>query len=292
MARQKNTFSGIKEKDGRFFGYINGKAVCSSFDRAKVEAKLGYAVENVNTPVEEKIVFGINERFEFIEKFVKMVARGISNSLIITGPGGLGKTHTVLNTLDSMGKKEMSIGDLDGDFVVIKGFSTAKAMYRELYENNGKLIIFDDCDSVLKDPIASNILKAALDSYDRRIISWGAEFKGEDDLPNRFEFIGRVIFISNMTMDRVPQAIVSRSLKCDVSMTVSEKVDRIESVVFSNEFMPNYSYEVKADVVAFIRKNANKFGDLNIRSAINIAKVRYHDDDGSWEKLALYMAVA
>jgi hypothetical protein len=124
------------------------------------------------------------------------------------------------------------------------------------------------------------------------VISWGAEFKGDDGLPNRFEFNGRVIFISNMHMNKIPQALVSRSLKCDVSMTTSEKVDRIEHVVRSAAFMPSYDSDVKEDVIAFIKENAEMFGDLNIRSAMNIAKVRYHDDDGSWKKLALYMAVA
>jgi hypothetical protein len=57
-------------------------------------------------------------------------------------------------------------------FTQIKGFSTAKNMFRTLYENNGSTIIFDDCDSILKDAIAINILKAALDSYDKRVITW------------------------------------------------------------------------------------------------------------------------
>jgi len=288
----KAKFSGVKfhAPSNRWEGFVDGKKVTSSFDKAKVEAKLGLNIQE-SQKTEAAVYFGINERFDFIQKFVKMVAKGISNSLIITGDGGLGKTHTVLETLGNMGYQEQSIGDLDGDFVVIKGFSTAKALYRDLFENNGKLIIFDDCDSVLKDPIAANILKGALDSYDKRVISWGAEFK-DDSLPNRFEFVGRIIFISNMSMNRVPQAIVSRSLKCDVSMTTAEKVDRIEYVVMSDTFALNYDTQVKRDTVEFIRKHADKFGDLNIRSAMNIAKVRYHDDDGSWEKLALYMAVA
>jgi hypothetical protein len=295
MIDERKVMNQIKFNEvlGKFEVTINGK-VRRSPNRKYLERQMF-----ANTPapeqqaaVENKVVFGINERFEFIEKFVKMVARGISHSLIITGDGGLGKTHTVLQTLTKMGKTEMGIGDMDGDYVVIKGFSTAKALYRDLFENNGKLIIFDDCDSVLKDPIAANIFKAALDSYDKRVISWGAEFKGDDGLPNRFEFNGRVIFISNMHMNKIPQALVSRSLKCDVSMTTSEKVDRIEHVVRSSAFMPSYGDDVKEDVISFIKENAASFGDLNIRSAMNIAKVRYHDDDGSWKKLALYMAVA
>ena len=37
---------------------------------------------------------------------------------------------------------------------MVKGYSTAKGLYRTLFENNGMVIIFDDCDSILKDDVA------------------------------------------------------------------------------------------------------------------------------------------
>lgn len=286
-------------KTNKYEGWINGSVACKSKSRDYIERRVvELGGESVGqscvdaVPEVETVDFGINERFDFIEKFVKMVAKGISNSLIVAGPGGLGKSHTVIETLAKMGKREMSIGEIDGDYVVIKGFTTAKGMYRTLYENNGKIVIFDDADSSFKDPIGANILKGALDSNDKRIISWNAEFSDKEDLPNRFEFVGRVIFISNLPISKVPQALVSRSLKCDVTMSMDEKIDRIEYVVRSNDFMPAYGDNVKEDVLEFIRENKKKFTDLNLRTAMSIAKVRYHDDDNSWKRLALYMAVA
>jgi parvulin-like peptidyl-prolyl isomerase len=95
-----------------------------------------------------------------------------------------------------------------------------------------------------------------------------------------------------MSLDKVPQALISRSLKCDVSMTIDEKIERIATVVMSDNFMPSIDNKVKQDVIAFIRENANQFTDLNIRSAMNIAKIRYEMADEGWERMALYMAVA
>ena len=246
----------LNSATGKFEGYVDGKIVCKSQSKKRVERRLAQYDEavTVESSDEPKVQFGINERFEFIEQFVKMVAMGVSNSLIVAGPGGLGKTHTVTSTLHAMGKKEMGIGDQHGDYIFVKGHTTAKALYRTLFENNGMTIIFDDCDSVFKDPIAANILKAALDSYDKRVISWNAEFSEREDLPNRFEFVGRVIFISNLSGAQMPQAILSRSLKCDVSMTMAEKIERIATVVMTDEFMPQYDKKVKQDVVAFIRE--------------------------------------
>jgi len=295
----KNSFVKFDTVTKLWEGYIDGKRVCKS-KRSKeyIEMRLnsmGSPVsQEVAAPEVEKVQFGINERFEFIEQFVKMVAMGVSNSLIVAGPGGLGKTHTVTNTLSSLGKKEMGIGDNEGDYIFVKGHSTAKALYRTLFENNGMTIIFDDCDSVFKDPIGANILKAALDSYDKRVISWNAEFSEREDLPNRFEFVGRVIFISNLSAGQMPQAILSRSLKCDVSMTLQEKVERIATVVMSSEFMPQYDNSIKKDVVAFIRENAEQASDLNIRTATMVAKIRYEMAivGGDWKRLALYTMVS
>lgn len=111
----------FNERSGKFEVTINGK-VRTSPNRKYLERQLqrSMSAPEQQFVVEQdspKVTFGINERFEFIEKFVKMVARGISHSLIITGDGGLGKTHTVLQTLSAMGKVEMGIGDMDGDFV-------------------------------------------------------------------------------------------------------------------------------------------------------------------------------
>jgi hypothetical protein len=302
MNSMKNVEIKFNADSKKWEGLVNGSMVCKSKNKDYIGRRLeelGYnvpasacAVEDeapVNPAVSE---FSINERFEFVEKFVRMVGKGISNSLIIAGPGGLGKSFTVNQTLEKMGKKEMGIGDEKGDFVVIKGFTTAKGMYRTLWENNGKIIIFDDADSSFKDPIGANILKGALDSNDKRIISWNAEFSDREELPNRFEFVGRVIFISNLPINKIPQALVSRSLKCDVTMSMDEKIARIEHIMLQPSFLPNYGKEVKADVIEFMKENKSKFTDLNFRTAISVAKVRYHDDDGSWKRLALYMAVA
>jgi hypothetical protein len=234
-----------------------------------------------------KSEFSVTERFNFIDTFVGMIVKKNLNSLIITGDGGLGKTHSVVEGLKARGLTEDTIGELDGDFVVIKGFSTAKALYRTLWENNGKVIVFDDADSVHKDPIGANILKGALDSGDKRVISWGAEVRGEDELPSRFEFFGRVIFISNLPLVKFPQALLSRSMKVDLTLNTEEKLDRIEHVM--GEVRGEASD--KRAVVQFLRKHADKITDLNVRSALSVLKLA-QTVDGDWQRLALYSVTA
>lgn len=45
--------------------------------------------------------FNINERFDFLQDLTSMVVCGVTPSLIVTGEGGLGKTHTVNSTMTS-----------------------------------------------------------------------------------------------------------------------------------------------------------------------------------------------
>lgn len=252
---------------------------------------------------QEVINFGINERFMFLEDFTSMVADREIPSAIITGPGGLGKTYTVLETLKKCGMQKYEVNQNASDedpvlpacekeFVVIKGFSTPKGLYRSLYENKNSLIVFDDCDSVLENSTACNILKAALDSYDERIVSWHTMAFIDDGLPQSFKFSGGVIFISNMSMNKIPQALVSRAQIADVSMSREEIVTRMRYIVDHGTFMPEVEMEIKDEALNFIAKNANsKFvKTINLRTLIGVIKARLAKPD-HWERLALYSMV-
>lgn len=243
--------------------------------------------------------FGINDRFSFVEKLVKMVASGTQASAVITGQGGLGKTYTVMKTLDQAGYKDISdlasfeagtVLNMAKCYTVVKGYSTAKGMYRTLFENNNGVIVFDDCDAVLKDPVALNILKGALDSYGRRIISWNADMRDED-LPRSFTFTGKVIFISNMNAENIDQAIRSRSMMIDLSMSSDQKIERMETIAGMEEFMPEFEMAHKLDAIALIKELKNTAKDISLRTLIQVTKIRSADDD-SWKEMAEYVVCA
>lgn len=227
--------------------------------------------------------FNINQRFQFLSSLVRMTCKAKNNSMIITGDGGLGKTFTVMRQVELSGLVE------DEDYVVIKGYSTAKGMYNTLYHNSDKLIIFDDCDSVLENDISTNILKGALDSYDKRIVHWVAQSFGENDIPSSFEFVGRIIFISNKNRTKFPQALISRSTCIDVSMTPDEKIERMRSCLAS--VRGDVSMEIKEEALSLLEKYKNDCTDLNFRTLLKIINIRVNtkeDEDGDWTQLAEY----
>ena len=288
-------------KSGNYFAKVGSKTI-KSYSKAYVERKLKAMVGDISVAVaaavEKSNKYDINTRFGFVEKLVNMVATGVQPSAVITGEGGLGKTYTVTKTLEANGFKDISdladfqVGSVINTrkcFTMVKGYSTAKGLYRTLFENNKSIVVFDDCDAVLKDPVALNLLKGALDSYGKRIISWNADMK-DDDLPRSFEFTGRVIFISNMDQDRIDQAIRSRSMMIDLSMTLDQKIDRMEFIAKSDEFLPEYDATVKSDALKLIRSIKTECKEISLRTLIAVSKIRASNKD--WKDLASYMLTA
>ena len=229
--------------------------------------------------------FSINQRFEFLAKFVEMVIGGSMVSTIITGEGGLGKTHAVMEALKKAKLREVK------DFTVIKGYATPKALYATLFENNGKIVVFDDCDSVLKDPTAVNLLKGALDSYEKRTISWLQQGFIPSDLPSHFEFTGKVIFISNMDASKMDGAVKSRSICVDLSMTIQDKIERMQFIL--PKILPNIALEVKEAALEFMAAHSDEAREFNVRTLMKISKVAnaYGLKNEEWKAAAKYLLV-
>lgn len=246
-------------------------------------------------PAQVESRFSIIERFEFVNDMVGMVADGHQASVVVTGPGGLGKSFTVYKALKSKGFADISL--VDGfevgekapkkSFRVVKGYSTPKGLFRTLYENRESVIVFDDCDSVLKDSVSENLLKAALDSYSRRIISWNADFK-DDELPNVFEFKGRVVFISNMSAGQIGQPILSRSMNVDLTMTLEQKIERMRHLLAtSKEFLEDFSTQHKNDAMDLIAEVSPKVKELTLRTIIQVTNIRKNGGK-NWKNMAEY----
>jgi len=209
--------------------------------------------------------------FDNLTRLTKMVGRGIQPSLVITGMAGVGKTHLVKNTLKQMGLRESY------EFVHFKGRTTAAGLFITLYQNSDKIVIFDDCDSVFKDEDAVNLLKAALDSYDTRKISYISSKPLKDEygepIPAHFEFTGRVIFISNINQNKLDAAIRSRSFVSDISMNTAQMFKRMEQLMTTME--PSIPLTAKQQALSIMKDLDSKYAgiDINLRSFIKAARI-------------------
>lgn len=241
--------------------------------------------ETINQNKIEKPKFSINQRFSFLANLVKMVINNQAVSAIISGSGGLGKSYTVLQQLEIAGLVE------DDDYVIIKGFSTARGLYNKLYDHSDKLLVFDDCDSVLTDKVAANLLKGALDSYDKRVITWNAAPVPGAERENRFEFTGRIVFISNLSQSALPQALVSRSATVDVTMDVEEKIERMETVLpYLSQQTP---LSIKEECLELLKEYRYHAKDLNFRTLLKVIAIREASEKDEamddWKDMSVYM---
>jgi Cdc6-like AAA superfamily ATPase len=312
--------------DGKWVASYRGQVLATSKSRSYVEDKInnrdcakatklgvfgieGFApvsleeMDQRNVAVEVER-FGINERFQFVTDLVTMLADKQIPSVVISGEGGLGKTFTVMKTLESKGLKDtrdfpaedesaeededMEYADVKtGDYTFVKGFSTSKGLYRTLYQNRNKIVVFDDCDSILKFADALMLLKGALDSYDERWISWNAEMSANDDLPKCFKFTGQVIFITNTPIMKIDQAIRSRSMCVDLAMTDPQKIERMAHIIHEDDFMPEFDMTIKTEALDFLAKFAAKAKEISLRTLISVVKIRNRGIN--WENLAEYV---
>jgi hypothetical protein len=211
------------------------------------------------------------QMFSNLERLTKMVGKGIQPSLVITGSAGTGKTFLVKDTLTKMGLKESN------EFVHFKGRATAAGLFVTLYDNCDKIIVLDDCDSVFKDPDAVNMLKAALDSYDTRNISYITSKPLKDQfgthLPRSFEFTGKIIFISNLDQSTLDEAIRSRSFVSDISMTTEQMFMRIEGLMEKME--DKIPTKAKQQAMTIMKELHEKYDGIsvNLRSFIKAARI-------------------
>ena len=214
-----------------------------------------------------------DKKFKTLRTVVAMVASKQRPSMIIVGKGGLGKSFNVESTIKSMGIS---------DAKTIKGYTTSRGLYETLYDNRDSLLVFDDCDEALEDKISISLFKSALDSSDVRTVSWNAKLRKNDDYPKQFDFTGSVIFISNLAKDDIDQAILSRSMVVDLSMTDDEKLARMHSILKFVE--KDFSMQVKEDALNYLIDNKDNI-DITMRALGIIASLRYNYPQ-KWEILS------
>lgn len=284
----------IEFSNGTYKAYANGEFLAESGNKYYLKQKAEKLIAQRKIPVKAapKSEFPINQRFDFVSQLVTMVATKQTPSCVIVGEGGLGKSYTVIDALKKAGLKDISDWDVGVSvpnmkaFRVIKGYSTAKGLYRVLFENQNNILVFDDLDIILRDAEALNLLKGALDSFDKRTISWNTSVDN-DGLPRSFEFKGGIVFISNMKAEKVDQAIRSRSMFVDLTMTLDEKIDRMKEIMKNESFLPGIAFHMKEEALEAVREFKDIAREISLRSLIMVTKIR-NSGNANWKQLAKY----
>lgn len=237
---------------------------------------------------DDEIYTRLAERFDILTEMTKAVKSGDVRAMIVSGPPGVGKSFGVEAVLQKDGLFDQ-LAERKAKFEVVKGAMSAIGLYAKLYEfsNKGNVVVFDDCDSVLLDDLSLNILKGALDSSDRRFISWNTDSRllRSEGIPDRFEFKGAAIFITNIKFDHVRSkklrdhldALESRCHYIDLQMdTMREKILRIKQVVRDHNMLDRYEFDetVRNELIQFVEDNKERLRELSLRMVLKLADLR------------------
>jgi len=247
---------------------------------------------------DEEIIERTRMRFQILKDMTQAVKGGDVRAMIVTGPPGVGKSFGVEEVLAKDDLFDM-MGQRKPKYEIVKGAMSAIGLYSKLYHFSDakNILVFDDCDSILLDDIALNILKAALDSSKKRTISWNTDSRilRSEGIPDKFEFKGGAIFITNLKFENVRSkklqdhlsALESRCHYIDLRMdTDREKMLRIRQIV-KDGMLDSYELSdiAKDEVVSFIDEHRAKLRELSLRTVLKVADLRKSFVD-NWQNMA------
>ena len=280
----------IKVDSIQNFEYVTGDAVQDNtvhFEKPSV------------VETDDEAMDRIRERFDILTEMTKATVSGDIRAMIVSGPPGVGKSFGVEREID----KACLFDKLAGKRLkaeVVKGSATPIGLYQVLYKfsDANSVVVFDDCDSILLDDVALNLLKGALDSSKKRVISWLSESSAlrREGIPERFEFKGSVIFITNLKFDKMKSqklrdhldALQSRCHYLDLTLdTMRDKLLRIKQIAKDGVLFADYDFNEYAqdDIIDFMHANKDRLREVSLRMALKIADLR-KSFPGNWKRMA------
>lgn len=239
----------------------------------------------LSSETEEEAMGRIRHTFSMLDKVANSVARGIIRGVVISGPAGVGKSSGVESQLSVLNISD--IGPIQPRFEVISGGISAIGLYQILWNNRaaGRVTCFDDSDGILEDEECLNLLKAALNSGERRRVCWNKESRVliNCSIPDAFDFHGGIIFLTNVDFEgrrgnRIAdhlKAIVSRCHYMDLEIgSMRDKLLRIKQVVDDGMLKRfNFTNNEETMILNWINYNKDTLREVSLRMVIKIAEL-------------------
>jgi len=296
----KKLYPELFERAGMGGAYIISKDNAEKINIQRVVAEIlgekgviGYSVstgspEKIEVPgasQEDIERMSYEEQLDSLRTGMRLLMANATNALFIGGRGGTGKTQNVEDMLHGAGKS-------DGEgYFKITGSATPVGIYRILYNHRKDIVLFDDSDSALADQEGRNLFKAASDTKKIRKISWmkgGKNFvdpadydeddEDSDTLPRYFEFTGKIIFISNLALNKLDPdgALRTRGYVINVDPTNEEIYDFMIKIADKIPLDVNHplSSKDRAEVVDVLRSRKIAEKSANLRTLVRALNTR------------------
>lgn len=306
------SFNGTKNDIDKLIA--NKDSIIGSAGGIKINVSRGgsketYAPNDQEAEIESKGIEKVayEEQLKHLSILMKMVIKGATNALFVAGRGGTGKTQTVETELAKAGLQDGS------GYYKNTGSASPIGIYTSLYDNKNGIVLFDDCDSALADQEGRNLIKAATDTKKIRKVAWNKKSsviipkeqyeQAQDDAggerpttkdgsflyPNSFEFTGRIIFISNLKLDKLDPdgAIRTRGFIIEIDPTDNEMIDYMAKIapMIKLEGGAKLAQSQIDEVIDEIRKSSKK-SDISLRKLVRGLNVKAEmGDDPMWKTI-------
>jgi hypothetical protein len=246
---------------------------------------------------DQKLDALIKRRFEIMAQLTDMVIGGDVRSMIISGAAGIGKSYNLEKRLNAA-----IDNDEIGTFTILKGKISAIALFAQLFQHKekGDILVLDDIDVIFQDETSLNLLKGALDTGDKRTLTWltASDWLENEGVDQQFDFEGACIFITNLDFDRMMargtslqphfEALISRSIYLDLAIhTNKEILTRIKQVVNHTTMLDVHGIDntQKESMMDWLEGNYENLRELSLRTILKLAAFMKGDPKG-WRDIA------
>lgn len=200
------------------------------------------------------------------EQYLEFLDNPEQRFMISAGGAGIGKSYGFNKIAELLNLKPFQEGDQEGDedydIFEAPDVNSGKQLLNILKAHNGKIIVFDDNDKVLRRSDCASVMKKATATTGKRIVG------DPDDVKTNFEFTGRIMIMTNKDLNSLAEsedskAIISRAMMVsEIYMTVSEQIEVIKNRYQDYEFKqaPRLADEAedraeRDEVMSLIEKN-------------------------------------
>jgi hypothetical protein len=249
---------------------------------------------------EDEALERIKSTFAMLDKVTDACSRNLVRGLIVSGPAGCGKSFGVEKQLQAANLLRIVAGK-EPLYEFVTGGVSAIGLYQKLYNNRNKenVLVFDDCDNVLKNEESISLFKGAMNSGDKRRIAWNKESRTlkSGDMPDVFPFEGSIIFLSNIDFDATAQketqladhmkAIISRCHYLDLEIGSLRDQLLLIKLRIQEGMLEDYNFtdEQKEAILDYMVKNGEYLREASLRMCKKIADWVKVDPSG-WQDLA------
>lgn len=174
------------------------------------------------------------------EQYLEFLDNPEQRFMISAGGAGIGKSYGFNKIAELLNMKTFEEGDQPGDddydIFEAPDVNSGKQLLGILKAHNGKIIVFDDNDKVLRRADCASVMKKATATTGKRIVG------DPDDIKSNFEFTGRIMIMTNKDLNSLAEnedtkAIISRAMMVsEIYLTVPEQIEVMKSRYQDYEF--------------------------------------------------------